>query len=531
MSASTPILMIEDSEDDAVLLSACLEEGGFTPEIRRVDTREKLREALSEGPWDVVISDYALPGFDGLRALAMVKEWDADVPFIMISGAVGEEFIVEAMRAGAQDFVSKDHLVRLAPSIHRELAETENRRARRRAEQALADELKIRTVLNELYQPLISPSSTMESIAMEVLSRSQQLTESPHGYVSAIDPKGGDIMCYSGTEMLLEQKEITKGCWAAVCPKGEDGKNKGLWGHSLFAGQPFFANAIANFPQGAPSSGCLIPIKRFMSVPVMLGEEVVGQIALANKSADYTLGNVEAIQRVAYYYALAIQRVRNEDQIRATLKEKQVMLQEIHHRVKNNLAIIISLLNLQANKLQDEGLKAAFADCQSRIRSMALIHQTLYQSNNLAELDLERYIKSLVRTVSSAYNSSRVRFVIRVDKIDLPLDYTIPCGLILNELVSNSIKHGFPNDLQGEIGITVQKEDDEIVLIVRDNGVGFARDMDIKNSETLGMFLIVRLGELQLGGKVETSNDNGAVVQVRFRAPKEGLSRGYKDIA
>ena len=642
------------------LCETFLEEGGFTPEIRRVDTREKLREALSQESWEVVISDYALPAFDGLRALAMVKEWDADVPFIMISGAVGEEFIVEAMRAGAQDFVSKDHLVRLAPSLRRGLAETENRRARRRAERALAEseeryralfesidegfcviemlfgensepvdyrflvtnpafdlqtglhdvvgkrmreleplheehwfetyghialtgeperftreakhlgnrwydvyafrvglpeerkvailfhdisarkraeealeqELKIRSALNELYQPLISPSSTMESIAMEVMSRAKQLTGSPTGYVSEIDTVTGENVAHSLTKTSQGPCKLEQASQKVVFPKGKDNTYPGLWGHALNIRRPFFTNSPATHSNATQFPEGHIPIDRFLSVPVMLGQEPVGQIALANKPADYTDGDMEAIQRVAHYYALAVQRVRREDQIRASLKEKQVLLQEIHHRVKNNLAIIISLLNLQANKLHDDGVKAAFADCQSRIRSMALIHQTLYQSRNLAELDLERYIRSLVRTVSSAYshNSSRARFVIRVDKIDLPLDYTIPCGLILNELVSNSIKHAFPNDRQGEIVITVQREDDEIVLIVRDNGVGFARDMDAKNSETLGMFLVVRLGELQLGGKVDVSNDNGAVVTVRFRAPKDGLSRGYKNI-
>jgi len=650
--------MIEDNEGDAELIRAFLEEGGFAPQIRRTYTEEDIRRALKEGPWDVIIADYVLPNFDGLRALALAKEWDSDTPFIMISGAMGEEFIVEAMRAGAQDFISKDHLVRLAPSINRELTETENRRARRRAEQALResekrfraivleapipimvhatdgrilhvsraftdlsgytledaptgkellkltrglsdeeaeaverdflqmlrnapdgyreehtirtkngdnrhwlcywtrlfdapeeevfivtmslditerrkaekaleDELKIRSTLNELYQPLISPSATMESIAAEVLTHARRLTDSPHGYVGAIDPETGDNIGYSLTEMLQGQCEVTRGRWRTIFPKGADGQYPGLWGQSLNTRQPFFTNAPSDFPQKASSPKGKARIDRFLSVPVTLGEELVGQIALVNKPGDYTGRDAEVVQRVAHYYAQAIQRVRNEDRIRASLKEKEVLLQEIHHRVKNNLAIIISLLNLQANKLRDDAVRAAFRDCQSRIRSMALIHETLYQSENLAELELGTYIRSLVRTLAGAYPETawRLRFEIKADPINLPLDYTIPCGLILNELVSNSIKHAFPPGGQGEITVTAHERNDEIVLTVSDNGVGFPRDLDIKNSETLGMGLVVKLGEVQLRGKVELGADGGAQVIVRFKRPGTGYGR------
>ena len=129
------VLLIEDNEDDAMLLRAALADGDFTTDITRVETETAMRDALAQRRWDVVISDYRLPHFNGLTALRVVRAVDADMPFILVSGVVGEEIAVEAMRAGAGDFVLKDHLVRLAPAVRRELQEAENRRQRRRAEE------------------------------------------------------------------------------------------------------------------------------------------------------------------------------------------------------------------------------------------------------------------------------------------------------------------------------------------------------------------------------------------------------------
>jgi two-component sensor histidine kinase len=373
----------------------------------------------------------------------------------------------------------------------------------------------------------------MESIALEILNRAKLLTDSPHGYVSEIDPNTGDNVGFSLTNMMQGECDVPNERQTNRFPKGSDGAYPGLWGVSLNTRRTFITNSAFSHPSGRGVPEGHIAIDRFLSVPVMLGKELVGQIALANKPDGYDDRDIEATQRVAHYYALAIQRVRNEEQIRASLKEKQILLQEINHRVKNNLAVIISLLNLQANKLGDEKVKAAFQESQARIRSMSLIHETLYQSDNLAELDLKKYIRSLVRAASNAYShtSSRIRFEIRADKIDLPLDFTVPCGLVLNELVSNSIKHAFPHEKQGEIVITAQRENDEIVLIVADNGVGFPHDVKSKKSETLGMFLVVRLVESQLKGAIDMKNENGAKVSIRFKAPKDALSRGYKNIS
>ncbi|MHB9106396.1 MAG: sensor histidine kinase [Armatimonadota bacterium] len=158
MNEPLRVLLIEDSDDDAVLLQAALEEGGLAVDVTRVQTEAELQDALTR-PWDVVVSDFRLPRFDGLAALRMVRAADADVPFILVSGAIGEEIAVEVMRAGAVDFVLKDHLLRLAPAVRRELKDAENRRERRRAEQERE------RLLDEVQRRAAELTATFDSIA------------------------------------------------------------------------------------------------------------------------------------------------------------------------------------------------------------------------------------------------------------------------------------------------------------------------------------------------------------------------------
>ncbi|HEY3416677.1 MAG TPA: response regulator, partial [Armatimonadota bacterium] len=153
------VILIEDNVDDALLIEATLEEGDFAPNIHRLESEAALRAALAEGPWDIVISDYRLPHFNGLAALRIVREADADLPFILLSGVVGEEITVEAMRAGAGDFILKDHLVRLAPAVRRELKEAENRRERRQAEEDR------QRLLAEVQRRATELDATLSSIA------------------------------------------------------------------------------------------------------------------------------------------------------------------------------------------------------------------------------------------------------------------------------------------------------------------------------------------------------------------------------
>jgi len=215
-----------------------------------------------------------------------------------------------------------------------------------------------------------------------------------------------------------------------------------------------------------------------------------------------------------------------EEKVRASLAEKEVLLKEVHHRVKNNLQIISSLLELQSDYIRDEQSRMFFRDSQNRIRSMALVHEKLYQSESLAFVDFREYVEDLANYLFSASvkDSDLIRLTIDVGEVSLSVDEAIPCGFIINELISNSLKHAFPDDRGGEVIITCQmREDDWITLTVSDNGIGLPPDLDIGNTETLGLQLVTMLVK-QLSGRIDLSGDQGTLWEIAFSTMDNGKS-------
>jgi len=214
------------------------------------------------------------------------------------------------------------------------------------------------------------------------------------------------------------------------------------------------------------------------------------------------------------------ERKQAEEQIKASLREKEVLLKEIHHRVKNNMQIISSLLNLQSKYIKDSQLLEVFKDIQNRIHSMALVHENLYQSKDLASINIKEYIKSLTRSLVQSWRigSSRITLKLDVENVSLGSDHAIPCGLIINELVSNSLKHAFPGKKRGEITVSLHPCDgNEIELVVKDDGVGIPEGIDFRNTQSLGLCLVTILAEDQLDGKIRVERTEGTEVSITFR--------------
>ncbi len=382
MEGELRLLIIEDSEDDALLLVRELRREGIAPVYERVETAEAMREALRRQSWDLVISDYVMPGFSGLAALGLMKESGADLPFIIISGRIGEDAAVEAMKAGAHDYILKGSLKRLIPAIERELREAGVRRERRLAGEAL------RRAKDELEERV--------------------------------------------TERTAE----------------------------------------------------LLRIK----------EELEAEI---------------------------LERRRNEETLDRTLREKETLLRELYHRTKNNMNVISGLLSLQAASLRDSESRQTFREMQDRIRSMALVHQKLYQSGDLSEISLGEYLRELAQTLLESYRVGRDSIGVRIEaeNISVSIDTATPCGLVINELMTNSLKYAFP-DRGGEIGIEVRKADDGVIRIrYSDNGVGMPEGIDLKTTRTLGLRLVRRLVEGQLGGSVELRREAGTEFILTFLEP------------
>jgi two-component sensor histidine kinase len=206
-----------------------------------------------------------------------------------------------------------------------------------------------------------------------------------------------------------------------------------------------------------------------------------------------------------------------EDLKRRSTEQKEVLLREIHHRVKNNLAIVISLLNFQLRNNSNTELTRMIIDIQMRIRSMALIHEHLYRSENLDRIPLAAYIESLTYMIITTFSGHRINLVKKLDQMDVSIETALPIGLIINELLTNAFKYAFPGGAEGEITLTLIKLEDEMcALVVEDNGVGLPVTSSMDSEKSLGLY-IVRLLVEQLDGTVEIVRGKGTSFRIRFR--------------
>lgn len=204
-------------------------------------------------------------------------------------------------------------------------------------------------------------------------------------------------------------------------------------------------------------------------------------------------------------------------QVNQLLKDKEMLIKEIHHRVKNNLTVISSLLSLQSRYIKDESDKDLFKESENRAKSMALIHERLYRSEDVKSIDFSDYITSLARDLFDTYVTSKDKIQLKLDveNIMVDVDNTVPLGLIINELVTNCLKYAFPSNRVGTINISFHKIDSEYVLEVSDDGIGLPEDFDMDKSDSLGMRLISGL-TAQLDGEMEMFNGSGTTFRIRF---------------
>ncbi len=232
---------------------------------------------------------------------------------------------------------------------------------------------------------------------------------------------------------------------------------------------------------------------------------------MVNNNISYILGIASDIT----------EQKRAENEIISSLNEKNILLQEVHHRVKNNMQIISSLLNLQTQYVEDEEAIDVLKESQNRVKSMAMIHEKLYQSEDLTNINFVNYIQSLVSNLFYSYNivNNRIKPVLKVENLSLNIETAVPCGLIISELVSNSLKYAFPSEINGEIFISLKFVDGKYEMIIQDNGIGMSEDIDFNNLETLGLLLVNSLIE-QLNGEMTINRKQGTEYRIRFEEIK-----------
>ncbi len=267
---------------------------------------------------------------------------------------------------------------------------------------------------------------------------------------------------------------------------------------------------------------------RTLAVPILAGGRPVAEIVVGGTSADYASEHREALGRLAGLYGLALERRAVRERTRAALREKELLLREVHHRVKNNLQVISSLLSLQAARVADETAARILTESQGRVKAMAMVHEQLHRSSNMDAVDFGDYVHRLAASLFSSYgvDSSRISLAVAAPEARLDIELAVPCGLIVHELISNALQHAFPDGRQGEIRVSLARSETDRgemsgktwILTVRDNGVGMPRGLEPGRTASLGLRLVTIFAE-QLGARLHITHEGGAEFRLEFREP------------
>lgn len=463
------ILFIEDSPADADLLQEILDERGNNHwQLHHVDYLEAALQCLQTTTFDVILSDLSLPDAQGVSTIQQIQAIAPLIPLIVLTGLDDGGMGLEALRLGAQDYLVKGQI---------------NYHLLTRSVQYAIERCKNQAVMR---QQSIAMSASREGIAL--LNEANEFTyvnfayAEMYGWLSTQDLLGKnwcDLYREKEQQCFLEAIFLElqqQGYWS--------GETRGY----RCSGEIFYQElSLTQLPEG-------------------------GMVCIVRDISDRKRTEAE--------------RRRAEQELRASLAEKELLFKEVHHRVKNNLQVISSIFSLQSQYLSDPRILATLEDSRNRIYSMALIHEQLYRSSNLTQINFNEYIQSLIQNLFDSYNinSNQIEIALNISGVVLTVDTAIPCGLLINELLSNALKHAFPENRQGKIQIDFWlKDTTHLQLTVRDNGIGLPPTLDLKQTNSLGLRLVRALTR-QLSGKMEAFTDQGAVFQVCFPKPQIAAS-------
>ena len=540
------VLIIEDDLDYYQLIKDILSESEQPTFL--IEHREKLSkglERLMQGNIDIVLLDLGLPDSSGIKTFMYVYSNAPDIPIIILTGIEDDRFAIESVHRGAQDFLFKglmdpDNIVRaIKYAIERKKIEKELKEARDLLEKRVDE----RTAeLKESNLELLDQIAERKK-AEKVLKESEERLD--------LALKGTNVGLWdwnvrTGKMIVDERWANIVGCTLKeLSPTSIETWDKLTHPHDLKRSYELFESHFARkteyyqcearmkhkngewvwvFAQGkvfewdkhkSPlrMAGTLLDItKRKRAEEELRKYRLHLEELVKERTAQLTKVNKELEAEIT-------ERKRAEEQIKAALKEKEVLLKEIHHRVKNNLQLINSLLNLQSRRIHDEKGVTIFEECKNRVNSIALIHEKLYESEDLANINYGEYVRSLTTHLfnSSLRSLPGIALKTNADDVFLKVDKAIPCALIINELVTNAIKYAFPQDQQGEIIVELKSADKgKVTLTIADNGVGLPADFNMNNSETLGMQIINALVK-KLHGSLKIDTGKGTTFTMEFQ--------------
>ncbi len=530
------ILILEDVSYDAELIEREMRRDGMQFTSIIVEKEVDYIRAIDEFKPDLILSDHSLPSFDGFSALKIAKAKTPNTPFFFVSGKIRDEFAVEMLKNGATDYIFKNNLSKLKPAIHRALKEAEVKNERRKAEESLMEahsqlenKVKERTIelqdANEELKTEIKRRKELDNALQESEKKLKEIIHFSPVPQFVIDNHHNVIYWNKALEMqskiLAEEIVGTKNHWKAFYNSKRDCMADVMVDEN-------YEDIPRLFGDKYKKSEILEDACEALDFFPNLGDGgkwLHFTAAAISNSKGEIIGAIETLEDVT-------EQKNAEDEIIKSLDEKEVLLREIHHRVKNNLQIISSLINLQSNKVDDPLIFDSFKEIQNRVRSIALIHEKLYQSKDLSKINFAEYIPQLASDLYRSYEISPfIDLEVYVDDILLDINKALPCGLIINELITNSIKHAFPeikkysgeisasnsNKIKkGKINISFSNKGNMYELKVWDNGIGYPESLDIEKTETLGLRLVNSL-KGQLNSQVELKNDHGANFTLKFQ--------------
>ncbi len=567
------VLILEDVPLDAELIERELRKEGFDFESHRVEKKDEYLLEVKEWQPNIILADHSLPQFDGVSALYIAQEQSPHTPFIFVSGKIGEEFAVEMLKKGATDYVLKHNLTKLGYAVRRALNEAKEHLEKKKAEEALLEsEKKYRALFEKTKNPIMVFSENGHFTDFNEAATDFLETEPDQLFKQKIQdfisPESDPINLkdwFAGliVELPLKINDEIKILELTITPV-ELGSNNIIFGTGRdLTKQKRMENALKESEEKYrllvenqtdmvvkfdPEGKVLFASPSYCEVLGRTEESIVGSNFLPlvhqedQKKTQRALDKLHNPPYVVFlehrlltmngwrWIAWADKAIMNdedelvafvgvgrditerklaEDRIMRSLKEKELLLREVHHRVKNNLQIISTLLSLQSSQIDDERVIDLYRESQNRILSIALIHENLYQSDDLSNINFANYVKTLMDDLLHSYgvDSNKIRIIMQIKDIKMSIETAIPCGLIINELVSNTLKHAFPGGT-GEINLEISEKDKEKYLLrLKDNGKAFPEQFDLETKDTLGIKLINNL-VTQLNGEMMFNKDN-----------------------